>query len=354
MRGIGYKAALALHRKAASMTQDQRFIHDSGLVSLGERLQGKYMKLLLSCISTKHSVLKDHWTETSEKTQCPLTVLGSYEKPKQDLGGLLCFIDEDDTRKTFELKMAAGMVDSETGVLVTTFSSINEFDPERGVVHQDVVGSPLFNALHSISRTRHGYLVASTGIDLLVELNRAGEILWTWWATDHGFDVTPAGQRRELDKSADHRVLKYGTLSQTTHVNSAAELPDGRILATLFHQGTVISIDRASGEWQTVLEGLDHPHAVRVLDEEHFTVADTVHGQALLVNLKGQQASVEVGIDAGTNWLQDCRYDARHNCWVLVDGKNSRIILRQGLSGKQLLKQIDLDPEWRLYEAHVL
>jgi hypothetical protein len=237
---------------------------------------------------------------------------------------------------------------------VTTFDGVHELDPRTGVLQQDVVSLPLFNALHSISRSRRGYLVASTGVDLLVEFNRQGEVLWTWWATDHGFALTPTGARRELDKTADQRVQKYGTLTQTTHVNSAAELPDGRILATLFHQGTVIAIDRASGEWQTLVEGLDHPHAVRVLDEQHFTIADTVHGKALLVSLKGQKASIETEIDADTDWLQDCRYDARHNCWVLVDGKNSRVELRAGLSGSHTLAQFDLDPEWRLYEAHVL
>ncbi len=313
------------------------------------------MRLLLSCISTKHSVLQEHWSATSEKTECPLTVLGSYEKPKEDLGGLLCIIEDlGASQKTVDLKLAAGMVDSEQGVFVTAFDSIHELDPEQGVLKRDVVSLPLFNALHSISRTRRGYLVASTGLDLLVEFNRQGEGLWTWWATDHGFALTPTGQPRELDKSADHRTIKYGTLSQTTHVNSAAELPDGRVLATLFHQGMVVAIDRESGAWQPVLEGLDHPHAVRVLDEQHFTVADTVHGKALLVKLNGQESSVEAEIDAGTSWLQDCRYDARNNCWVLVDGKHSRVTLRRGRAGDTPLAQFELDPEWRLYEAHVL
>src|SRR5579883_2884748 len=165
------------------------------------------MKLLVSCISTKHSVLKEHWSaSSSEKTECPLTVLGSYEKPKEDLGGLLCLLEDLGTaRQTVDLKMAAGMVDSEQGVFVTSFSSIHEFDPVQRVMGQHVVSSPLFNALHSISRTRRGYLVASTGVDLLVEFNRQGEILWTWWATDHGFDRTPAGRLRRIDKTADHR-----------------------------------------------------------------------------------------------------------------------------------------------------
>ena len=52
------------------------------------------MEFLLSCISTKHSMLKKHWTESKDQTACPLTVLGSYQKPKDDQGGLVCVVDE--------------------------------------------------------------------------------------------------------------------------------------------------------------------------------------------------------------------------------------------------------------------
>ncbi len=315
------------------------------------------MRLLLSCISTKHSVLKQHWTQASQETPaaCPLTVLGSYEKPKEDLGGLLCLIEDMGcSQQTIGLHMAAGMVASEKGVFVTSFGSVHEVDADLSSLHENVVSSPLFNALHSISRTRQGYLVASTGLDLLLEFNRSGEALWSWWATDHGFELTPSGRPRIVDKTADHRTIKYGTLSQTTHVNAAAELPDGRILASLFHQGMVIVIERETGAWQPVLEGLDHPHAVRVLDEEHFTVADTVHGKALLARVNKAGGRVEEEIDAGTNWLQDCHYDGSYNCWILVDGKNSRVSLRRGRSGDKTCSQFDFDPEWRLYEAYVL
>jgi len=313
------------------------------------------MRLLLSCISTKHSVLKQHWTDSGQQTECPLTVLGSYQKPEGDLGGLLCLIgDMGSLQKTVELEMAAGMVASDSGIFITSFGSIHEVDADLGIVRQNVVSSPLFNALHSISRTRRGYLVASTGLDLLLEFNREGEILWSWWATDHGFELTPTGRPRVVNKLADHRKIRYGTLQQTTHINSAAELPDGRFLASLFHQGMIIVIDRETGEWQPVLEGLDHPHAVRVLDARHFTVADTVRGRALLVTINKLGAQVEADIDTGTNWLQDCRYDSDRNCWILVDGKNSRVVLRHGRSGNKKLAEFNFDPEWRLYETHVL
>ncbi len=315
------------------------------------------MRLLLSCISTQHSTLKKHWSESAQATQCPLTVLGSYEKPKEDSGGLLCLLEDFGcSQKNLDLKMAAGMANSDKGVFITSFGSIHEVDADLNTFKRDVVSSPLFNALHSISRTQHGYLVASTGLDLILEFKPDGEILWNWWATDHGFEETPTGRRRVLDKSADHRAVQYGTLSQTTHVNSAAELPDGRVLASLFHQGSVIVIDRETGRWQPVLEGLDHPHAVRILDKTHFTVADTVHGRALLVRVDGTgvRGQVEEEIDVGTSWLQDCRYDDEHETWILVDGKNSRLVLRRGRSGDRGIVQLDLDPEWRLYEAHVL
>jgi hypothetical protein len=64
------------------------------ITTSSEEMETKQMRLLLSCISTKHSVLKRHWTTSSEQTQCPLTVLGSYEKPEEDLGGLLCLIED--------------------------------------------------------------------------------------------------------------------------------------------------------------------------------------------------------------------------------------------------------------------
>ncbi|EFH82078.1 hypothetical protein [Ktedonobacter racemifer] len=317
------------------------------------------MKLLLSCISTQHSTLKQHWTQTREETSCPLTVLGSKQKPGGDLGGLVCLIDDlGATQKVLNLSMAAGLAPFEKDVLVTTFDSIHRVDTQLQTLQSDFISSPLFNALHSVSRTRRGYLVASTGIDLLVEFSPTGEVLWTWWATDHGFSHTPTGELRELDKEADHRIIKYGTLQQTTHVNSVAELPDGRVLATLFHQGTVIAIDRESGKWETILEGLDHPHSVRILDEEHFTVADTVHGKALLVRLNssGHGTTIEEEVDAGTSWLQDCSYNAQHNVWVLVDGKHTRILLKRGRRNgevaQQNIAQFDLNPEWRLYEAY--
>src|SRR5437868_2504481 len=89
------------------------------------------MRLLLSCISTQHSTLKKHWSDSAQATQCPLTVLGSYEKPKEDPGGLLCLLEDFGcSQKNLDLKMAAGMADSDKGVFITSFGSIHEVDAD--------------------------------------------------------------------------------------------------------------------------------------------------------------------------------------------------------------------------------
>lgn len=311
------------------------------------------MNILLSCISTRHSMLKQHWEQTQQDTvACPVTTLGSRQKPKDDQGGLLCLLDErGQVHRAVELSMPAGMALTDNNVLVASIDTIHEFTTDLVPVQQDVISLPSFNLLHSMSRTRHGYLVASTGLDVIIEFALDGRVLWEWWAVDHGFEYTPDGEKRELDKTADYRGVKFGTLMQTTHVNSATELPGGPVLATLFHQGTVIAIDRESGRWNTVLDGLDHPHAVRVLTENYITVADTKHGRGLLVRLENGKGKIEAEVDAGTSWLQDACYDQRNDCWLLVDGKNTQIIIKSGPSGEKELGRLQLDPEWRLYEV---
>ncbi len=316
------------------------------------------MNFLLSCISTKHSMLKKHWSDTQqpagspEKTECPVTVLGSMEKPKDDQGGLLCLLDDSgQVQASIGLPMPAGMALSDDGIFVASIYDVHKVTPDLSMVHLDTVSLPAFNMLHSLSRTRRGYLVASTGLDAILEFSPQGQLLWSWWATDHGFEQTPTGEARVVDKAVDHRGIKYGTLAQTTHVNSAAELPDGTVLATLFHQGLLIAINRADGSWQPVLGDLDHPHSVRILNDQYITVADTGRGRALLVNIKDLQGKIAATVSAQTNWLQDCFYDQRSDNWFLVDGKNTRILLRTGTSGEKALAQIELNPEWRLYEV---
>ncbi|GCF10518.1 hypothetical protein [Dictyobacter arantiisoli] len=274
------------------------------------------------------------------------------EKPKEEQGGLLCLLnDSGEIKASHPLSMPAGIVSTDTGFLVATNSAVHRVARDLSSIQPETISFPSFSLLHSLSRSKRGYLIASTGLDVIVEFSPEGELIWQWWAIDHGFEKTPTGETRYIDKTEDFRGVKFGTLTQTTHVNSVAELPDGTILATLFHQGSVIAINRESGNWQTVLDGLNHPHSVRILNEQYITIADTGHGQGLLINITGLKGKIEARVNADTDWLQDCSYSVQHDLWTLVDGKKTRLIFRAGPAGEKAHNILNLDPEWRLYEA---
>lgn len=308
------------------------------------------MSMLVSCISTKHSLLKTHWRESDKHTRLSKAIRGSIEKPTADLGGCLIRLAEDGTvLAQTAVTQPSGMLQVGEEILVAGRTSIHSFNRDLIQLDSERLSSPLFNALHTVRRSKRGVIIASTGLDLILEMNLQGTPLWQWWAHDHGFDTTPLGRRRSLNRDADFRATSFGTLQQATHVNSAIEAPDGRILATLFHQNMVIAIDRVSGAWQPIVTDVPHVHAARVLDRQHISVVDTDRGRLLIVDIRCSEVVTRLQLD--TEWLQDGLYDAEHNRWLLVDGEGSRIIVRAGRNGEGAESIYPLEPEWRLYEV---
>jgi hypothetical protein len=218
-----------------------------------------------------------------------------------------------------------------------------ELDDERSFLSQ-----PWCNYLHSMRVTVRGLLVAASGVDALFELGADATLRWQWWATEHGYMESACGGPRHLEPLAEHRGLKYDTPLHSTHVNSALELDDATILATLFHQGELVAINRATGESRRLLGGLKRPHAVRRCPDGTLTLANTGAGEALRLSLVGRErVEVQARVQCDTTWLQDAYFvDER---WLLVDGANARVI-HADASGRTL--RVDqFPPDWRLYEA---
>jgi hypothetical protein len=69
-----------------------------------------------------------------------------------------------------------------------------------------------------------------------------------------------------------------------------------------------------------------------------------------MIHLQGGRGTIESEVKADTDWLQDCLYDVRYDHWVMVDGKNSQVVIREGVAGDKQATTLALDPEWRLYE----
>lgn len=149
------------------------------------------MDMVLSCISYQHSTLKQQWAQAKEGAGQSAHVLGRLEKPLEEKDGVVCIIDETGTiHQSIRMWMPTGILVQDTHLLVTGPWSIHRVARDLSSLEKDVYSMRWFNALHSITRTRAGMLVTSTGLDLLLEVDQAGNVLWSWWSMDHGLGTT--------------------------------------------------------------------------------------------------------------------------------------------------------------------
>ncbi len=170
------------------------------------------------------------------------------------------------------------------------------------------IRSPLFSQLRSTRRTEKGLLVTSSGIDALLEVDLNGEILWSWWATEHGYDQAHGGGTRTIDKQIDHRLKCYPGRLQTTHMNSAIIDPQNpdKILTLLFYQGALAQIDRASLKTEIVATGLSGPHHIRP-HSQGYMLSNSRKGQVLLFDIDFQLREIiqATGKYFPVKWVQD-------------------------------------------------
>ncbi|MGH8476730.1 MAG: RHS repeat protein [Methylococcales bacterium] len=155
---------------------------------------------------------------------------------------------------------------------------------EQGIIDLEI-RHPWFSQLRSIRRTERGLMVTSSGVDAILEVSLDGKILWSWWATEHGYDQAHGGGTRRVDKQIDHRLKCYPGRMQTTHMNSAIVDPydPSKIITILFYQGKVARIDRDSLTTEVVVEGLSGPHHIRP-HSKGYLLANSRKGQALLLD----------------------------------------------------------------------
>jgi len=171
----------------------------------------------------------------------------------------------------------------------------------NGSYEISTITHPWFNYIHSVDLTpQRTFLLASAGSDLIVEISSDGDLVWDWFGPEHGYDKSPEGTPVFFDREADYRAMRRSTAEQAMHVTSAILLSNNTVLATLFHQGALVSIDRETGEARVVLDGLARPHGVH-RREGGFIVSDTLGHRILL--LKGLQVCSEIPF--GSQWLQD-------------------------------------------------
>jgi hypothetical protein len=209
-----------------------------------------------------------------------------------------------------------------------------------------------FNCLHSIHRAENEtLLVTSTGIDAIIQINSNGDRLNDWYATEHEYSVTPKGEKRNIERDFDHHHYIYPTLHQTTHINSAIILDSDHYLATLFHQGLLVKINRTSGKSKVLLSGLNCPHAIKRYrsmkqNEIVWMLCNTKQNE--LVFLNDDFKIIQKMILEDVNWLQDATQIQNEHI-IIADANNSRIIeIDPDLN--TVISEFVYSNDWRIYQ----
>jgi hypothetical protein len=164
--------------------------------------------------------------------------------------------------------------------------------------------NPWLNQGHTVEFSADGkkLLVGSAGFDAVFEFDTAsGEVVWEWFAWDHGFDRSKLGHyvvrsaaRGKTLADMGHEVLlvddparyPFGipTRQKPAHLNSACYDSKGRVLITLFHQGAGYVIDRHTGEARQVISGLINPHKLARRKRGGYFISDTRRGKLIFLD----------------------------------------------------------------------
>jgi hypothetical protein len=158
------------------------------------------------------------------------------------------------------------------------------------------------NYLHSVDFcSPESILLASAGSDLIAEFTFNGDVIWHWFGPEHGYGRCPDGRSAFFDRAGDYSRLRTSTAEHAMHVTSAIGAAGNTVLATLFHQGELIAIDRASGAAKVLLSGLAKPHGVH-RRAGGFLLSDTLGHRVILLD---DNLEVCSQIPCGSQWLQD-------------------------------------------------
>jgi hypothetical protein len=209
-----------------------------------------------------------------------------------------------ESRWAFSVVEPYGMDACGNKIALATAKSVQLIDTDTGEARW--CHNPWLNQGHTVEFSPDGkrLLVGSSGFDAVFEFDTEnGEVVWQWFAWDHGFDRSKLGHyvarseaRRKALTAMGHEVLlvedpeKYPfgipTRQKPAHLNSACYDSDGRILVTLFHQGAGYVVDRNSGEAQEIISGLMVPHKLSRQKSGGYFISDTKRGKLIFLDAK--------------------------------------------------------------------
>lgn len=321
-----------------------------------EKINTRY--LMVSFLATDVEPLKEHWKKNvklDSKYTGTSEGLGGVKAneigEEPPLGGAIVILDLYNNKVVYSwnIDAPAGFVFEEDGSLTVNnmrLSYVYKLDLFKKKIlsthrHKN------FNCLHSIEKSGNKtYLLASTGVDAIIEMSSDfKKEVSSWWAHEHGYSKLPNGETRNIDRVKDHSRYVYPTLWQTTHLNSVINTHDNTLLVTLFHQGQLLQIDRKTGEFKVLLEGLKCPHGP-IKIPYGWALPDTKNNQILLLD---ENFKIQKTIVGDFDWIQNLVYDPIGEKIIAIDSNNSRIAAVNQFTG-QYQTIATYNPAYRAYQ----
>jgi hypothetical protein len=310
------------------------------------------MKIAISFITTKFSALKSFWRK-SKNVSKKSKFFGTDTFEEINLGGLFLILNwsKKEIIKKINLKTPAGFdYDRRNFYITTAGNSINIYS--KDLIFKRKIINPFLNDIHSLNLTsKNSLLIASTGLDLILNLDKNGKKLYWWSARDKGYKYDPLSRLQVFSFKDNHRYKKYPTLKQTTHLNSAIFVENRgyypeTIYCSLFHQGEILAINAKNDESKILLKNLHHPHSLYRLGDK-IIISDTENAQIIITNLNfGKIHKIKL---KGFNWIQDTSLLSNGNL-LICDSNNNRIVEMNPFN-KTILSEFKYNPEWRIYQA---
>src|SRR5581483_2479586 len=223
---------------------------------------------------------------------------------RRSLGGRLVLLDWSEGRAIADVPYlgAMGFAVHDDGAVVAASAFEQCVTVFEGCEKTTVLSHPWFNYLHTLDLTPWGtYLLACAGSDAIMEMTPAGEVVWEWFGPEHGYATRPDGTPVLGDRTTDYRQIRSSTAEQAMHICSAIAISQDTVLATLFHQGQLIAINRASGAVTVELDGLTRSHGIH-RRPGGFVLSNTLAYRIILLD---EDLKVRCEMPCGSQWLQD-------------------------------------------------
>jgi hypothetical protein len=313
------------------------------------------MKIMISFLTTNFSELKRFWKKNKSKNP-KSRFCGTDKENKMNLGGKIVIVDweKKEIIREKNIKTPAGFDIWEKKIyLADSSTNISILDLKLNLKKR--ISNKYFNDLHSLNRIGNKYLlVASTGIDGILMLDMNGNLCWSWFATEHGYNKDPKGRKRVVERNVNHRDKQYPTLKQTTHLNSALYVGKTRyfkdtIYCSLFHQGEIIAISKKTLKFKKVLEGLKHPHSIYLINKK-IIISDTENKSVIISDKNLNNVKREKLKNVG--WIQDATLLENGN--LLISDPDNNRVFEFDTKLKRVKNQIVFNKEWRIYQAKQL